>query len=256
MALIRVDAPGSTPSGLSDWTNIRAQVSQLLLNLEAPSRILGSNVLRGALFNIGGAMYVADADTAISGTASDYVRITPSGATAAAEFVANLTGVAWNAAYRGYYDASGNLYEFDEMRAILAGALAAPSRESVGMRYFATDAVRMILGYTGAGEYIIPGCHDPAQRSVYALAKMAEIKCPSAGTFRVKFRQVTDEGTSSGRVYKNGEAFGTARTGSGLFSEDLAFARGDLVQLFASASASSYVKDFALCGNGFGVLYL
>jgi len=66
------------------------------------------------MFNVGGVVYVADADTAISGTDSGVIKITPAGATASASYVSTFTGIAWNDAYRGYYDISGNFYFIDE----------------------------------------------------------------------------------------------------------------------------------------------
>lgn len=108
----------------ADWSKAVAMLARIILDSEGPYRISGSNVLRGSLFNVGGAVYVADSDTAISGTASPYVKITPAGTVASAAFVANLSGVSWNDAYNGYYDASGNLYVFDEMKAYGAGAIA------------------------------------------------------------------------------------------------------------------------------------
>ncbi len=38
--------------------------------------------------------------------------------------MANLAGVTWNAAYNGYYDVSGNLYIFNEGKAVQAGEIA------------------------------------------------------------------------------------------------------------------------------------
>jgi hypothetical protein len=123
MAINRIAAPSSSPSAVSDYSAIVAQLAALVLDKEQPVRVSGSNVLAGSMFNIGGVMYIANADTAISGTASDYVKITPAGATASAAFVADLTGVTWNASYKGYYDASGNLYIFDEAKALIDGVI-------------------------------------------------------------------------------------------------------------------------------------
>ena len=117
MAINRISFPSSTPASLTDWSNAVAIIQAYANNFEGNIRISGSNVVKGAAFSIGGVYYLADADTAISGTASDYVRITPAGATASAAFVASLTGVTWNSAYNGYYDGSGNLYVFDEIKA-------------------------------------------------------------------------------------------------------------------------------------------
>jgi hypothetical protein len=131
MAINRVLAPNGSHTGPNNLSEIIAQLAALVNDKEQPARISGSNVLAGAFFNIGGALYLADGNVAISGTASDYVKLTPSGATAAASFVANLTGVTWNATYKGYYDGSGNLYVFNEAKAFTSGAIASISNEAL-----------------------------------------------------------------------------------------------------------------------------
>ncbi len=124
MSISLIAAPGSTPSDLSDWQAVVAQLAALLLHGSAPVQVIGSNIVRGSVFNIGGVMYVATSDTAISGTQTDYVQITASGASATAAFVASLAGVSWNSAYNGYYDGSGRLYLFDEYKAFYAGLIS------------------------------------------------------------------------------------------------------------------------------------
>ena len=69
-------------------------------------------------------MYRADSAETVTGSSSKYIRIVPAGATATANYVANLSGVSWNAQYNGYYDGSGNLYIFDENQALYDGAVA------------------------------------------------------------------------------------------------------------------------------------
>lgn len=119
MALNRIAYP-TTPTPVSgDWAKIVDLVQTGYLKMEDSLRIDYDNddVLEGAVFHVAGTVYLADSDTAITGTPSDYVKITPSGATAAASYVANLTGVTWNDTYNGYYDVSNNLYVFDEDKA-------------------------------------------------------------------------------------------------------------------------------------------
>ena len=79
-------------------------------------------VLKGTVLSIGGTMYYADSNTAISGTESNYIKITVSGDTASAEYVSSLpTTIAFNGTYSGYYDGDSNLYLFDESDAINDG---------------------------------------------------------------------------------------------------------------------------------------
>lgn len=124
MAINKITAPIQPPASDADWSNTQDLIEALSLGVEGPLRIVGSNVVRGAVFNIGGSVYIADADTAITGSASKYVKITPSGASATASYVASLTGVAWNSTYNGYYDGSGNLYLFDELLAYTMGVIS------------------------------------------------------------------------------------------------------------------------------------
>jgi len=114
MPISKISAPGATPSGIGDWSAVVAMLSALVMDKEQPARVAGSIVPQGSFFNIGGSLYVATADTAISGTPSPFVKIAASGDSASAEFIVSLSGVAWNSAYKGYYDAEGNLYIFDE----------------------------------------------------------------------------------------------------------------------------------------------
>lgn len=116
--LILLPAPGSTPSSISDWQHCVDYIRALALLPSRPLLWSGSYILKGAYFNIGGAIYIADSDTAISGTQSQYIKITPSGNSASASFVASLDGVEWNQAYSGHYDVSGNLYIFNEYTAL------------------------------------------------------------------------------------------------------------------------------------------
>lgn len=125
MAITRLTAPSDPAAADTDWTELLALKDAIFLAANGPIlRVSGGNIVKGAVFQIGGTVYLADADTAIAGTASDYVQITPAGASASAAYVANLSGVTWNQTYNGWYDGSGNLYIFDEGTALLAGEIS------------------------------------------------------------------------------------------------------------------------------------
>ena len=68
------------------------------------------------------------------------------------------------------------------------------------------------------------------------LSKVAEIKSPISGTLRVNFSVYGAGAVNNGaRIYKNGSGFGTLRNVPGaltLFSEELSFAKDDLIQLY------------------------
>lgn len=112
MAINRIPYPSSTPTAIADY---EAQNALLVAALGEGNNVvpfIGTAMSIGFVFNVGGVVYRVDTATAISGTASPYVKITPSGATASASFSANLTGVTYNNVWNGYYDGSGNRYFF------------------------------------------------------------------------------------------------------------------------------------------------
>jgi hypothetical protein len=134
MAIDRVDFP-TTPNPVSgDWSLQTSLVSKAFQNINNPIQWSGTNILQGATFQIGGIVYYANADTAITGTLSDYVKLTPnvgdSGATCDAAFVPNLTGVTWNKLYNGYYD-TGDLVIFDEVKEKLLNTLLGQVANSI-----------------------------------------------------------------------------------------------------------------------------
>lgn len=124
MSLDRVSVVTPTsPVGIADYQAIIAQLEARIDAFTGREIIDGSTIRVGTVIAIGGVAYKATTDTAISGVASNYVKITPSGATASAAFVADLTGVTWSHAYGGYYD-GGALVVFDESLAKRSGVIA------------------------------------------------------------------------------------------------------------------------------------
>jgi len=125
MSIVLKTAPVDPPLANDDWTRTQDLITMLFLGNNGPIlRVVGGNIVKGSVFQIGGAIYYADSDTAITGSASDYVKITPAGATASASYVADLSGVSWSDEYNGYVDVSGNLYIFDEGLALSAGEIS------------------------------------------------------------------------------------------------------------------------------------
>jgi hypothetical protein len=127
MPIVRIAYPNPLPTEQADYVKQNALLEAGFLKENgAPFPVSGSNIVQGAVFQIGGTIYQADADTAITGVASDYVKLTPSldGSTCAASFVADLTGVTWSKVYNGYYDVNGNLYVYNQFKFNLSGVLA------------------------------------------------------------------------------------------------------------------------------------
>lgn len=288
MALNRISAPSSTPSALADWQAVVAQLATL--SKLRVNEIVGSGVIySGSLIHIGGVAYVADSDTAISGTQTKYVRVTAAGAVATAEYVASLSGVSFSAQYGGYYDSSERLHLFDEVIAVLSGAVSAARLapfSAFGTEYFtyAKDQVlakKLIANeyyggplYDGlsAGATVVASNSSPVSRTGTAYAKVRSYLSPFGGTLRVGFTLAGYSqdytGYVYGRIYKNGVAFGTERSilftfgGSRVsqtFSEDLAFDIGDTIELWVrtqySAGPTGYIDaaTVSVDGEAYGV---
>lgn len=126
MALVLIPGPDNAPSTVADWEKINNVLQTIGLDINSPTRISGSKILRGSVIFFAGAWYVADADTTITGNATDYVRLTNSAGTVTASFVSSLSGVTFNRTWNGWYDSSMRLYLFDEIKAYAAGAITSP----------------------------------------------------------------------------------------------------------------------------------
>ncbi len=106
-----------------------------------------NNIVQGAVFQIGGTVYYANAATAIGGGASAYIKLTPSGdgSIVTPTYVANLIGITWNSAYNGYYDVGGNAYVFDEILAYMAAEINTFNTKLWQAIYLATSIRKGLL---------------------------------------------------------------------------------------------------------------
>ena len=88
--------------------------------------------------------------------------------------------------------------------------------------------------------------------------KVAEARCLVAGTLRtyMRLRSVGGSGTVYGRIYKNGSPVGTLRSTTSdvgvNFAEDISFAVGDLIQVYAY-STYSISHAFSTAGAEFAL---
>jgi len=154
MAIQRVSVVTPTaPVGVADYQAIIAQLEARLDAFSGREIVTGTAIKAGTVLSIGGIAYKATSDTAITGTPSAYVKITPAGATASAAFVASLSGVVWSYAYGGFYDGSGNLYVFDEELAIANGAITT-IRTKFGRVPVTVPHGLQVL--TGSGNFTVP----------------------------------------------------------------------------------------------------
>jgi hypothetical protein len=127
MPINRIPYGEALPVSTQDYVRQNNLLETGFLRVNDPWPVVGGNIVQGAVFQIGGTVYLCTAATAIGGVPSNYVKLTPSGdgSTCAADYVANLAGVSWNSAFNGYYDIGGNYYVFNEMTALIAGEIAA-----------------------------------------------------------------------------------------------------------------------------------
>jgi len=122
-----------------------------------------------------------------------------------------------------------------------AGAGALPSWQST-----------TLYGVYTASDTLLLSADTERVTSDTSYAKLKEMRVIYSGTYRVKYD--LKSGSGFGRIYKNGVAYGTEySTSAGVYetkSEDLAFAQGDLIQIYAKkSSADAYIRNFRLYGD-------
>jgi len=119
MALVRVAQYNSTPTVVEDYQAQNAHLQAFTNQLLTQQFILDSGtdqpvIKQGCYVSHGGSLYVADADTAITGSPSNgsvYIRV--SGTTSlTVEFVTDISGYAWNPAYTALTSGSYTLLPY------------------------------------------------------------------------------------------------------------------------------------------------
>jgi hypothetical protein len=119
MALIRVAQYNSTPTVVEDYQAQNAHLQAFTNQLLTQQFILDSGtaqpvIKQGAYVSHGGSLYVADADTSITGSPSDgsvYIRV--SGTTSlTVEFVTDISGYTWNPVYTALTSGSYTLLPY------------------------------------------------------------------------------------------------------------------------------------------------
>lgn len=128
MAIDKQTAPLDYPLSSDDWQRLIDITDTLALSFKNPWPVSGTNIICGSVFYIGGTWYVANVDVAITGTLSDYIKLTVDivNNRVDASFVATLVDVTWNKQWNGWYDPSGAFYVFDENLAYGAGLIDYP----------------------------------------------------------------------------------------------------------------------------------
>ena len=119
MALVRVAQYGSVPGPVTDYQAQNAHLQAFTNQLMTQQFILDSGtaqpvIKQGCYVSHGGSLYVADADTAITGSPADgsvYIRV--SGTTSlTAEFITDISGYTWNPVYSALTNGSYTLLPY------------------------------------------------------------------------------------------------------------------------------------------------
>jgi len=119
MALIRVAQYNSTPTVVGDYQAQNAHLQAFTNQLMTQQFILDSGtdqpvIKQGCYVSHGGSLYIADADTSISGSPADgsvYIRV--SGTTSlTVEFITDISGYTWNPVYTALTSGSYTLLPY------------------------------------------------------------------------------------------------------------------------------------------------
>ena len=119
MALIRVAQYSSTPGPVTDYQAQNAHLQAFTNQLMTQQFILDSGtdqpvIKQGCYVSHGGSLYVADADTPITGSPGDgsvYIRVSGT-TTLTVEFVTNISGYVWNPVYTALTSGSYTLLPY------------------------------------------------------------------------------------------------------------------------------------------------
>ena len=126
MALIRVAQYSSTPTVVADYQAQNAHLQAFTNQLMTQQFILDAGtdqpvIKQGCYVSHGGSLYIADADTSITGSPSDgsvYIRV--SGTTSlTVEFITSLSGYVWNPVYNAM---TNGIYTLLPYMVVKAGA--------------------------------------------------------------------------------------------------------------------------------------
>ena len=220
-----------------------AQLAALLTDCNHGTRVSGGYVKSGSLWNIGGSMFLADSDTAITGTRSASttgVKFTVSGDVATVSYGTDTP--TWNASYQGYYDGSGNYYYIGSIK---AGNFPFPAAGVQRTMY--TKAGSDTVTYISFLLYI-------AQTSLSSKTSEAGcFKIQKSGIYRLnRIMGIGSSATGVISVYLNGNSFisstlsSSTTTANDIFLED----EDELEVYVAKTSGSTYASVTASLSIG------
>ncbi len=289
MAITKLTDLNDVPASTADWTALKALVAALAKASQNPRRVYGlpglaQSIVQGSVFYVGGSIYLASANESITDTESEYVKLTVSedGLTLTASYVADLTGVSWNSEYSGYYDDDGNLYVFDEIKAVDDGELEYTRKEysplgEINPSWFPAFIAALGDGWlakfaaeggspSGATASSVPAGNaidryfatdtGPIPITSFTYVKVRSFLCPIAGAVSLTWTLVRtgagEDGTAYGRIYVNGVARGPEQstnfaTGEKTITETISgIVAGDTIEVWLKAS------ETPACGSSNG----
>lgn len=194
----RVLNPADVPETTSDWERMNGVLTALALARPSAIAISGSNIAKGSVIRYGGSWYIADEDTAITGSSSPYVQFTVSldGDTLSAAYVADLTGVSFNRTYNTWSDVQGRVYYFDEAYAYAWGEiLSQPTLEA--WRPANTNLAKLLTAGLGNGKW--RSLSETAYMSEYFTSGAPSIKSVTGTEDKPELNQLSDQATTVAR---------------------------------------------------------
>lgn len=185
MSIELINSPtSSTTTPQTDFATPVINYLNSFINTYTKTGIINNgNILNGTVLCFNGAMYKATSNTIISGTESNYVKITASGTSASAAYVSSLPSVTYNTEYGGYYDENNNLYLFDELNAITDGYITD--------RYFTLPPKGKKDLYT-AGDIIISAAKNLP--TVATTGTIASLSVSKGGFVRISINYTKESG--------------------------------------------------------------
>lgn len=265
MAFVLIPGPGDAPTTSEDWDKINNVLLGIGMGMLNSTRIIGSNVKRGSIVYFAGAWYVTDADTAISGTASDYVMLTNTAGVITASFVSSIATVSFNRTWNGWYDSSLRLHIFDEVKAFGAGAITElasmtswrPNNELCKVLSTAmTSTWRAALVHTLNANWstaLQRSLIDNQMRSMFRLGVMTELTGSGnytvpAGVYRLHVKMIGPGADGGGGGYNASGAGGSSGQEIEL---DLDVTPADVIAYTITTTSTTFGATTAAKGIGY-----
>jgi len=211
MAIVKIDA-GLESSPLVFAQPVLNQIAALLTDCNHGDRVTGGYVRKGSLWNLGGAMFVANSDTVVTGVrsvATTGVKFVVSGDAATPLYGSDT--VTWDGSQQGFYDSGNNFY---------------------------------YCGTAESGDTLLPDAYQPFADNGSNLSyhKLFSYKIPIAGYYKIVTTATGDYSATVEycKVYINDNPIGTELSSNSETevsqTEILFCEKNDIVQLYSHRS--------------------